>query len=92
MGCLAVCQSLGCADNVDVLTCTGECIQYVDDAEALGGECAQVFGQMLECLAPLGCVGVIDWAKLRGKDFSYSCRDETEMFIDQCPTIWFANE
>lgn len=89
--CVAVCQRLACGDGHDVATCKGDCVERMADAEVIDDQCASAYQKMLECLNVLDCVAILTWEGRRGKDLEYECSEETEIYIAQCPGVWFAD-
>lgn len=89
--CRVICQDLACGGG-NVTPCKNDCIERMDAAEAHSIKCAEVYGSLLDCLDSIGCVNILDWEELRGKDFEYDCREQTESFLDVCPELWFKGE
>ncbi len=90
--CRSICQSLACGDGTSVTPCKRDCIRRADEAQMHGEPCLEAYRVLLECLAPLGCVETLDWETLRGRDFEYDCRPETDIFNEACPGVWFTAE
>ena len=89
--CLSLCQSLNCADGVDVTRCTHELVQRQREAARLSEDCDATYRLMIECAAELlGCSEVANWGALRGSsELEYPCRAETDDFLAACPDLWF---
>ena len=82
-------MSDGC-DGVDVEACTDEHVERKDEAAELSVDCQDRYVTMIECAEAIrGCSELANWEELRGLDFDYPCRDETEKFLVVCPDLWF---
>ena len=87
--CRSLCQGHNCADGVDVEACTDEHVERKDEAAEVSVDCQDRYVTMIECAAIRGCSELANWEELRGLDFDYPCRDETEKFLVVCPDLWF---
>lgn len=90
--CGDICGGLGCGDGVSYAPCKRSCITRMDSAEGRSEDCAAAYSVLLECLVALDSCGDIGTRDSRkGGDLEYPCRADSELFLDACGELWFAD-